>query len=719
MAFQVGELNAILRLEDRAFVLGLASSQRRFREFGLGLVKAGIAFGTALGVAIGGGILAAVRAAGRFEQTLIALEVLTGSAQAAKQLLIDLEQFAITTPFQLPELEQGVRLLRAYGFEVSELIPALRIFGDTTSALGLGAEGMERIILAFGQIKAKGVVQSEEMRQLANLGIPAWQILADTLGVTIPEAMDKVKKRQVDAATAIPALLEALQIRFGGFMERQSRTLLGIISNIRDVFTFIVRDIGFELIDAFNLKERSDEFMAELLRLRERISAVGLDQVVIDFIPDVILEEFDLLKTAISGVRGEFRDFKSEFDFELPPNLDKFFLRFGEFVTGISVLIGGAAIVTLFTSKVSLFIIGLSALGAGFTVAYEESAEFRRIVDGVINWFRTDVVEWWDTVAVPLLVDGIVEVATFFERNWPKIQAAGETVWNDFMIPFWNWIIEEFVPEVIEAWDRLVVATQEKLLPALRDFWTEIIQPAWEVFLTWWDENGDRILTPIQELLTFLIEDFGPDVIELVALIISSFNQWKEDNEIILGAVGAAWSRTLDVIISAFDLAVGLIIGSWDILVGILTSDWERVWDGAARIVEEVWDRIRSVVEDTINDIIVAINAMITAVNIALTGGVGFALGFRPIPTIPDVNFSRPPVPPTGAFGPGMFAIPGLGGDRQGFGIPLNSVVNNITVNNSPLSSTLREDIANALIIGSATSFVDKAGQGSNRLGGR
>src|SRR5690606_19140854 len=188
-----------------------------------------------------------------------------------------MEEFAVRTPFEMADLEAGVRLLRAYGFEVDDLIPMLTVLGDATSALGLGSEGLERLVLAIGQMRAKGIVQAEEMRQLANVGIPAWEILAETLGVDIPKAMDMVRNREVEAATAIPAILEGMNARFEGMMDRQSQTLLGIWSNIRDVISLLMRDIGIAIIEGFDLHDRARNLMQWLQNFRQLVNDAGLD----------------------------------------------------------------------------------------------------------------------------------------------------------------------------------------------------------------------------------------------------------------------------------------------------------------------------------------------------------------------------------------------------------------------------------------------------------
>src|SRR5690606_21689881 len=72
---------------------------------------------------------------------------------------------------------------------------------------------------------------------LAEAGIPAWDILAEKIGVDIPTAMELVSRRAVSADQAIAMLVAGIDERFGGMMERQARTVEGLRARIVDEFT--------------------------------------------------------------------------------------------------------------------------------------------------------------------------------------------------------------------------------------------------------------------------------------------------------------------------------------------------------------------------------------------------------------------------------------------------------------------------------------------------
>lgn len=185
---------------------------------------------------------AAINSATQGENFDIVLTNLTGSADEANSLLQDMSKLAIESPFDLQSVLVGTKRLIAYGFSADEAKKSLTAIGDAAAGLGTGSVGIERITTALGQMHQKGTVQAEEMRQLAEAGIPAWQYLADTMGVTVAEAMDKVKDRSVSAKTGVDAIINGMENGtknargFAGQMEAQSKTLLGVLSNIQDIF---------------------------------------------------------------------------------------------------------------------------------------------------------------------------------------------------------------------------------------------------------------------------------------------------------------------------------------------------------------------------------------------------------------------------------------------------------------------------------------------------
>lgn len=168
------------------------------------------------------------------EQATTAFTNLLGSGEKANAFLKELAAFAAKTPFEFSELVPAAQKLVAMGFAARDVIPMLTAVGNAVAAMGGSAEQVNRVTTALSQMKAKGKVSAEEMMQLAEAGIPAWKILAESIGKSIPEAMKMAEKGTINADVAIRGLVEGMQKNFGGMMEKQSMTFAGMMSTISD-----------------------------------------------------------------------------------------------------------------------------------------------------------------------------------------------------------------------------------------------------------------------------------------------------------------------------------------------------------------------------------------------------------------------------------------------------------------------------------------------------
>ena len=238
-----------------------------------------------LSAALAGLGAVAVRSAAQMEQTEKAFTTLLKSADLAKDFLAELERFAAATPFELPGLLNASKRLLAFGFSAQQVIPILTAIGDSAAALGMGEEGISRLTTAIGQIQAKAKVSAEEMNQINETGIPAWQLLADTIGTTVPQAMDMASKGMIDGATGVQAILTGMNKQFGGMMAEQSRTLNGMMSNIQDSIGQLSTVVGKEITEAFNLKGAAAEFQDTLGEFTAIAKQSGIGEALRQMVP--------------------------------------------------------------------------------------------------------------------------------------------------------------------------------------------------------------------------------------------------------------------------------------------------------------------------------------------------------------------------------------------------------------------------------------------------
>jgi tape measure domain-containing protein len=188
------------------------------------------------GAGIAGGIVWPTKLADDLITAQIAFETMLGSAQKANMFMEQVRQFAKDTPFGQAEVISLAQGLLVRGFRQNEVIPMLERIGNVTAAMGTGAEGIDRIIYALGQMRALGKVSAEEMNQLTEAGVKAWDYLAKGMGKSIKEVRKLSEDGKIQADEAIKHILAGMK-EFDGMMQNVSnRTLRGLLSQIWDVF---------------------------------------------------------------------------------------------------------------------------------------------------------------------------------------------------------------------------------------------------------------------------------------------------------------------------------------------------------------------------------------------------------------------------------------------------------------------------------------------------
>ena len=276
--------------DDSQLSKTLAAVQRNIKStFGKTTLDASKEFASSLKyVTVAGAAFAAtcVKMAGNLEMTRRAFETLTGDVDMANAHIQDLEKFAAKTPFQFNELATASKQMQAYGFHVSEVIPMLRTLGDATMAVGLGEEGLNRIVLAMGQIEAKGRVSAEEMRQLAETGLPVWQMLATEMEVSVGRVRKMAEEGLVSSTQGINAILSQMTTRYGGMMAKMEREIPQGLSNAQDNIQSIMRTIGRDITEAFNLKEALYKFNEQLSNFADLAKQSGVASALEQAIPD-------------------------------------------------------------------------------------------------------------------------------------------------------------------------------------------------------------------------------------------------------------------------------------------------------------------------------------------------------------------------------------------------------------------------------------------------
>lgn len=356
----VAELMVRIAADSQPLRKELNATKKQIRDaFGSDFLEVSNMAKTAL-AGIGAGIaaigVASVKQAANLERVTTAFTNMLGSAEKSSAFIKDLQNFAAKTPFEFTQVTAAAQKFLAFGFTAEQIIPTLTAVGNAAAGVGLSAEGIDRVTLALGQMAAKSKVQSDEMLQLTETGIPAWQILADKIGTSVPDAMDKVSKGAIDAQTGILALVEGMQNKFGGMMEMQSQTIAGSWSNMMDGIDQSMAQIGVKIADALNLTEIFQSAGTTLSNFAGLVQTSGIAEAFQQAIPTELQVGLVALATTLVGIA-------------IPA-----------ISMGATALIGFAAPLLTAIGVFAPYIAGLASIAAGMYYLYQQGVSVNDVL---------------------------------------------------------------------------------------------------------------------------------------------------------------------------------------------------------------------------------------------------------------------------------------------------------------------------------------------------
>lgn len=176
----------------------------------------------------------AAETASGFEQLSVRFDAIFGEGGGAAAALAWARKFGAETPLTLDEVSKRMIRLKAAGFDpLNESLGLMRKLGDTTFALGIE---FDRVVGALGKMNLTGKVTMESLNQLAEAGVPVFQIMNERLGVTKEELSD-IAKIGLDGKMVALALADAMGEKYSGAMVKAASTAEGAFSTIKDLVT--------------------------------------------------------------------------------------------------------------------------------------------------------------------------------------------------------------------------------------------------------------------------------------------------------------------------------------------------------------------------------------------------------------------------------------------------------------------------------------------------
>lgn len=190
-----------------------------------------------------------IRITGEFEKHRVALRSILQDMTGADALYEKIQALAVESPFQFKDLISYTKQLAAFSVPLDELYDTTKMLADVSAGLNVG---MDRLILAYGQIRSAAFLRGTEVRQLTEAGVPIleelrrkFEELGET-GITVGDVFDRISARMVPFEM-VKEVFEDMTSAGGMFyqmQEVQAQTLAGKISNLKDAYEVMFAEIG-------------------------------------------------------------------------------------------------------------------------------------------------------------------------------------------------------------------------------------------------------------------------------------------------------------------------------------------------------------------------------------------------------------------------------------------------------------------------------------------
>lgn len=211
-----------------------ASSKSLAGAIAQGTVMAGIfsKLGSAALGAAEGFISSGIEYNAQIEKYTTGFTNMLGSAEAAQQVMSQIQEDAAKTPFDVASLTQANQYLISAGENASYARDTIMALGDAVSATGGGNDELNRMSQNLQQIANTGKATAADIKQFAYAGIDVYGILADYTGKSTAE----VQKMTISYDLLTQALQAASEEggRYYNSMDTQSQTMNGRVSTLKD-----------------------------------------------------------------------------------------------------------------------------------------------------------------------------------------------------------------------------------------------------------------------------------------------------------------------------------------------------------------------------------------------------------------------------------------------------------------------------------------------------
>jgi len=216
----------------------------------------GVAYRTATALigAFTRAVVASVQQAASVEMLEVQLKTLTGSSQAAGEMMRKLREFAAATPFQVEDIAQAAKTMLGFKFSIEEVHGSLEMMAKLAAISGTNMNDLATII---GRVRQNNKLQGEEANQLIDRQINIYGELAAMMSKSVEEVRKMGEKGQISYSMVEQALMRMTtgQGQFATALEDTQNTAGALFSTLVDNVKMAAVEFGKFIIETFNLKD--------------------------------------------------------------------------------------------------------------------------------------------------------------------------------------------------------------------------------------------------------------------------------------------------------------------------------------------------------------------------------------------------------------------------------------------------------------------------------
>ena len=262
---------------------GMQNVGKNISQFGQGVVKVGKAASVVtagVGTVLGAAFSKAKSFIGTYESAMtVFTRKLAGGKEAAGKLYDGLVKIAKGSAFAQEHMVSAGQTLVAMGLNADKTTKYVQAATDAIAGMGGSGAEVEEMATLFAKVSQQTNLYTQDIQQMVERGIPAWDILATKYGTTTDAVKDMASKGLLPASESLDTITDALEESdeasemfkysvHGLAAELKGGTLTGAIDGLNTSF----RTFALRLLD---LDPRTESGKKNIEKLNKAVSTFG------------------------------------------------------------------------------------------------------------------------------------------------------------------------------------------------------------------------------------------------------------------------------------------------------------------------------------------------------------------------------------------------------------------------------------------------------------